>query len=293
MRAYWPPPGELPAWAYRELGLPVGAELADVKRAFRRLARENHPDLCAPEDLITAGERFVAVKQAYDEIMECFGQAPLGGNLPLDDVGRNMDGFKRNMVTRQGHHKLSDGRMYELWLDFRGHPEYVINARQEVMSLFWKVRLIVDELGVSLAKEGVISGVLTDLPEEEALEASGGARSLVESWDYEGMPLMLVDAATGLVLDSSSREALGRLRSAEEGQLLTGGPGSSGGAAAEDLVVAASDAWEAQRGQRRYGVVMRAMALPPDPAAWSVAAGLRASARDVLETERRIDEAAR
>jgi hypothetical protein len=49
---------------YRVLGLPAGASTAEVKRAYRRLAKANHPD--------SAGEvalpRFLAIQQAYETL---------------------------------------------------------------------------------------------------------------------------------------------------------------------------------------------------------------------------------
>jgi hypothetical protein len=55
---------------YRILGLPTGAPLAEVKRAYRRLAKENHPD--------TAGEaaipRFLAIQAAYEALVGSDGR---------------------------------------------------------------------------------------------------------------------------------------------------------------------------------------------------------------------------
>lgn len=49
---------------YRALGLPTGATEADVKRAYRRLAKANHPD--------SAGEaalpRFLEIQRAYEQL---------------------------------------------------------------------------------------------------------------------------------------------------------------------------------------------------------------------------------
>ena len=49
---------------YRVLGLPTGATEADVKRAYRRLAKANHPD--------SAGEaalpRFLEIQRAYEQL---------------------------------------------------------------------------------------------------------------------------------------------------------------------------------------------------------------------------------
>lgn len=49
---------------YRTLGLERGASLADVKRAYRRLAKANHPDAAGEAAL----PRFLAIQAAYDQI---------------------------------------------------------------------------------------------------------------------------------------------------------------------------------------------------------------------------------
>ena len=49
---------------YRTLGLVRGATLDEVKRAYRRLAKANHPDAAGPSALT----RFLAIQAAYDAI---------------------------------------------------------------------------------------------------------------------------------------------------------------------------------------------------------------------------------
>jgi DnaJ-class molecular chaperone len=49
---------------YQTLGVPADADAAAIKRAFRKLAKENHPDT-HPGDK-AAEERFKAVSQAYE-----------------------------------------------------------------------------------------------------------------------------------------------------------------------------------------------------------------------------------
>lgn len=50
---------------YARLGLAPGASMADVKRAYRRLAKHFHPDHAGPGSLRT----FMAVKTAYEWIV--------------------------------------------------------------------------------------------------------------------------------------------------------------------------------------------------------------------------------
>ena len=50
---------------YVTLGLPRTASLDDVKRAYRRLVKENHPDAAGEAAL----PRFLAIQAAYDRIV--------------------------------------------------------------------------------------------------------------------------------------------------------------------------------------------------------------------------------
>ncbi len=55
----------LDADPYRTLGLAQGASLDDVRRAYRRLAKANHPDAAGEAAL----PRFLAIQAAYDQIV--------------------------------------------------------------------------------------------------------------------------------------------------------------------------------------------------------------------------------
>ena len=63
---------------YRTLGLAPGASLDDIRRAYRRLAKANHPD--------SAGEaalpRFLAIQAAYEMLTEGRGRLASGGRRP-------------------------------------------------------------------------------------------------------------------------------------------------------------------------------------------------------------------
>ena len=65
---------------YRTLGLAPGASLDEIRRAYRRLAKANHPD--------SAGEaalpRFLAIQAAYEMLTESRGRLASGGRRPVD-----------------------------------------------------------------------------------------------------------------------------------------------------------------------------------------------------------------
>src|SRR5438552_17694260 len=86
---------------YEILGLTRSATESDIKKAFRRLARELHPDVSDAPD---AHDRFRAVAEAYEvlskpesrEVYDRYGHAGLrsGGFTPSHfDLGNLADNF--------------------------------------------------------------------------------------------------------------------------------------------------------------------------------------------------------
>lgn len=71
-----------PVDPYTLLGLEPGASRADIKKAWRRLARAHHPDL-NPDDP-NAADRFTAFKEAYDALMSGDASAAVAANEVMD-----------------------------------------------------------------------------------------------------------------------------------------------------------------------------------------------------------------
>ncbi len=108
---------------YEVLGVPRAAGESDIKRAFRRLARELHPDVSGEAD---AQERFREVVEAYEvlskretrELYDRFGHAGLrsGGFTPTPfDFGSLTDLFSAffgddlfGVTARPGHARGAD-----------------------------------------------------------------------------------------------------------------------------------------------------------------------------------------
>ena len=60
--------------AFAMLGLPIDATRTEIARAYRRLARATHPDLCGDAD---AGERFAAISAAYQQAITTMPEGPV------------------------------------------------------------------------------------------------------------------------------------------------------------------------------------------------------------------------
>ena len=63
---------------YRTLGLSRGATIDEVKRAYRRLAKANHPDAAGPDAL----PRFLAIQAAYEKLAGGPAASPDGRGAP-------------------------------------------------------------------------------------------------------------------------------------------------------------------------------------------------------------------
>lgn len=67
------------AQAYQELGVKSDADVATVRKAYRRLLNKNHPDKLAAKgatekDIKAASERTIKIRQAYENIMRSRGE---------------------------------------------------------------------------------------------------------------------------------------------------------------------------------------------------------------------------
>lgn len=87
--------GENLARCYGILGVAPGASLAEVKSAYRQLARRYHPDTCPVELRSQAQERFVQLNYAYQQLLQypvperTIGSTPITTSSPT--IRRNQD----------------------------------------------------------------------------------------------------------------------------------------------------------------------------------------------------------
>lgn len=89
-----------PMECYRRLGLEPGAGPAEIKAAYRRLAKQTHPDLGGPSS--ATPDDFAVVHQAYRTLMDTWGL----GEPPLRTIDRaeyNRGTAERPGVIRQAY----------------------------------------------------------------------------------------------------------------------------------------------------------------------------------------------
>lgn len=97
-------PGEA-ATLYSVLGLKREAAALDVKAAWKRLARQWHPDTCREPD---AASQFRAIKEAYDVLSD-------GGKRARYDAGLALEASLRRQVSEYGSEALVEALAVPEW----------------------------------------------------------------------------------------------------------------------------------------------------------------------------------
>src|SRR3990167_4472472 len=104
---------------YVVLGLPPGATDADIKRAYRRLARRFHPDI-NPGDR-TASMRFRQIVDAYETLIDPDRRLRYDSGHVLQDDQRRTGGFEGfDFSTRGVDHSATFGDLFAEVLSARG-----------------------------------------------------------------------------------------------------------------------------------------------------------------------------
>jgi hypothetical protein len=98
---------------YRTLGLTRGATLDEVKRAYRRLAKANHPDAAGPAAL----SRFLAIQAAYEQLAGSSAE-PGSPRRASPGTGSRSSGPANDARSRAG--RAQDDRARD---GARGRPE--------------------------------------------------------------------------------------------------------------------------------------------------------------------------
>jgi len=80
-------PGEAPT-LYATLGVPKTVDTAKLKSAYKRAARQWHPDVCSDPG---AGEQFRAIQRAYDALSDPFKRRKYDAGLQLAGTVKQTD----------------------------------------------------------------------------------------------------------------------------------------------------------------------------------------------------------
>ena len=68
--------------AYRTLGVKPGAPVGEIRAAYKKLMRQHHPDLAAPEDRAEATRKTAKINAAYDLVMGQLDSTQPGPTAP-------------------------------------------------------------------------------------------------------------------------------------------------------------------------------------------------------------------
>jgi curved DNA-binding protein len=104
---------------YEVLGVPRSAPAAEIKRAYRQLARKHHPDLQPVAERAKAAERFKEINEAYEVLSDPDKRAKydaLGANWkngmdftpPPGAAGRSAEGFSAESFSAEDLGDFSD-----------------------------------------------------------------------------------------------------------------------------------------------------------------------------------------
>lgn len=97
---------------YYILGLEKNADIAEVKKAFYKLANENHPDKAANNP--DASNKFLLIKQAYEAIKLQKGLTkPTGFVYDTDTRSVRPDPSKFETDDEENRKSQADYRMYQ------------------------------------------------------------------------------------------------------------------------------------------------------------------------------------
>ncbi|RVW49208.1 hypothetical protein VitviT2T_014176 [Vitis vinifera] len=91
---------------YKTLRIQPGASESEVKKAFRRLALQYHPDVCRGSN---CGVQFHLINEAYDTVMSNFREESTSTGEMLEEMDESMRGYDD-----------PDWELWEEWMGWEG-----------------------------------------------------------------------------------------------------------------------------------------------------------------------------
>ena len=113
---------------YETLGLPRGASDPEIKKAFRKLAREFHPDVA--KDKKRAEEKFKEINEAYEVLSDPAKRKKydeLGANWKTGAEFRPPPGWEHSAGGQAFHGRGAGGEEFEFNLGGTGFSDFLNN----------------------------------------------------------------------------------------------------------------------------------------------------------------------
>lgn len=141
---------------YNILGLSKGASQKEIKAAYKKLAKEHHPDVVAESDKATAEKRFKEINEAYQvlsdpqkkEMYDRFGTTGNGfagagaGARPRNQGFYQNGPFSYSYTTSSGGNPFGDIDPFQVFEDFFGFRGFSQNrAPQKGKNLAYEMRI--------------------------------------------------------------------------------------------------------------------------------------------------------
>lgn len=137
---------------YNILGISKTASDEEIKKAYRKLAREHHPDMVKDSDKQTAEKRFKEINEAYQvlsdpqkrKMYDQFGHAGIGGQGPSGFGGFNQGGqwgpFSYT-YTSSGGAPFGDIDPFDIFEDFFGFRGFSGRKPRKGKNLYYEMRV--------------------------------------------------------------------------------------------------------------------------------------------------------
>eukprot|EP01018_Ginkgo_biloba_P025513 Gb_09163 [translate_table: standard] len=97
---------------YEVLGISQGACAEDIKKAYRKLARQFHPDVCvSPEEKHRSNQLFLQIQDAYSTLSDPHGRAQYDLRLSTEMQSSNGQTWNHRRAPEYRYNKM--GRNWE------------------------------------------------------------------------------------------------------------------------------------------------------------------------------------
>ena len=153
---------------YEILGIPESAHITDIKRAYRRLAKEHHPDVSDSE---RSHERFIMIEKAYSTLSDPIKRKHYDNGLAY--LRERRKDRKSVYHQRDVRREFTEEQKKAIWLnklmrlnEDKAYYQKFVKYRwmSVIMGLCLASLFIVDDLSSSLGDKEFISEIRLQYP---------------------------------------------------------------------------------------------------------------------------------